>query len=67
MSAAVDAGADLVIGHHPHVVQTMEQYKDRYILYSLGNFVFDQMWSEPTRELQYAVHAPNGPHCLGKP
>lgn len=47
--AAIDAGASLVIGHHPHVVQTAEKYKDGYILYSLGNFVFDQMWSEETR------------------
>lgn len=48
--AAVDAGAELVIGHHPHVIQTVEKYKDKYIFYSLGNFVFDQMWSEATRE-----------------
>jgi len=47
--AAVDAGADLVIGHHPHVVQTMEEYKGKYIFYSLGNFVFDQMWSQNTK------------------
>lgn len=47
--AAVDAGADLVIGHHPHVVQSLEQYKDKYIFYSLGNFIFDQMWSTQTR------------------
>jgi poly-gamma-glutamate synthesis protein (capsule biosynthesis protein) len=47
--AAVDAGASLVIGHHPHVVETAEKYKDGYIIYSLGNFVFDQMWSEETR------------------
>ena len=38
----VDAGADLVIGHHPHVLQSIEIYKNRFILYSLGNFVFDQ-------------------------
>lgn len=37
----VDAGADLVIGHHPHVLQSIETYKDKLILYSLGNFVFD--------------------------
>ena len=48
--SAIDAGADLVIGHHPHVVQPMEKYKNGYIFYSLGNFVFDQMWSEETRE-----------------
>lgn len=47
--AAIDAGADLVIGHHPHVVQRVEKYKGKYIFYSLGNFVFDQMWSEDTR------------------
>lgn len=37
---AIDAGADLVIMHHPHVVQGMELYKDRSICYSLGNFCF---------------------------
>jgi len=48
--AAIDAGADLVIGHHPHVVQNAEIYNGKYIFYSLGNFIFDQMWSEETRE-----------------
>lgn len=38
--AAVNAGADLVIMHHPHVVQGMEVYKNRSIFYSLGNFCF---------------------------
>lgn len=38
--AAVDAGADLVIGTHPHVLQGVEEYKGKKILYSLGNFVF---------------------------
>lgn len=37
---AVDEGADLVIGHHPHVLQGVEKYKDKYIAYSLGNFCF---------------------------
>ena len=37
---AIDCGADLVIGHHPHVLQGLELYKDRLIAYSLGNFVF---------------------------
>lgn len=37
---AVDNGADLIIGHHPHVVQSVEKYKDKYIFYSLGNFAF---------------------------
>lgn len=36
----IDWGADLVIGHHPHVLQGIEEYKGRFILYSLGNFCF---------------------------
>lgn len=39
--AAVDAGAHLVVGHHPHVVQDTEVYRGAPIIYSLGNFVFD--------------------------
>ncbi len=38
--AAVDAGADLVLGHHPHVVGSIELYNGKYIVYSLGNFCF---------------------------
>ncbi|MDR2505068.1 MAG: CapA family protein [Oscillospiraceae bacterium] len=38
--AAIDAGADIVVGHHPHIIQGIEIYKDKYILYSLGNLVF---------------------------
>jgi poly-gamma-glutamate capsule biosynthesis protein CapA/YwtB (metallophosphatase superfamily) len=45
---AIDFGADVVIGHHPHWPQSWEIYKDKIIFYSLGNFVFDQMWSEAT-------------------
>lgn len=37
---AIDNGADLVIGHHPHVVQGIEKYNGKYIVYSLGNFCF---------------------------
>lgn len=48
--AAIDAGADLIIGHHPHVVQTMEKYKGKFIFYSLGNFVFDQPQMEQTKQ-----------------
>jgi len=39
--AIVDAGADLVLGHHPHVLQGFEIYRDKLIAYSLGDFVFD--------------------------
>ena len=38
--AAIKAGADVVVGHHPHIVQGVESYKDTYILYSVGNLVF---------------------------
>ena len=38
--AVIDAGADLVIGHHPHVVQDIESYRGKPIFYSLGNFAF---------------------------
>lgn len=37
---AVDCGADLILGHHPHVIEGAEQYKNRFIFYSLGNFCF---------------------------
>ena len=46
----IDAGADVIVGHHPHVVQEMEVYQDRPIFYSLGNFIFDQDWSRATQE-----------------
>ncbi len=47
--AAIDAGAKLVIGHHPHVVQPSEEYHGGLIFYSLGNFVFDQYQREATQ------------------
>lgn len=46
----IDAGADLIIGHHPHVIQRIEDYHQGKIVYSLGNFVFDQPWSEATKK-----------------
>lgn len=46
--SSVDAGADMIIGHHPHVIQDYTTYKDKLIFYSLGNFIFDQYFSEPT-------------------
>jgi poly-gamma-glutamate capsule biosynthesis protein CapA/YwtB (metallophosphatase superfamily) len=39
---AIDAGADLVVGHHPHVLQGFEWYRGHLVAYSLGNFLFDQ-------------------------
>lgn len=46
--SSVDAGADLIIGHHPHVIQDYTEYKGKLIFYSLGNFIFDQSWSPET-------------------
>jgi poly-gamma-glutamate synthesis protein (capsule biosynthesis protein) len=48
--AAIDAGADMVLGNHPHWTQGIEEYKGKLIIYSMGNFVFDQDWSRPTLE-----------------
>jgi len=45
----IDAGAFAVIGHHPHVEQSYENYKGRPIFYSLGNAIFDQYWSADTQ------------------
>ena len=53
----IDAGADIVVGHHPHVLEPVEVYKHGVIFYSLGNFISDQGWSR-TREsvlAQYKV------------
>jgi len=47
---AVDSGAKIVAGHHPHVVQEVENYHGGVIAYSLGNFIFDQNFSEETME-----------------
>ncbi len=47
---AIDAGATMVVGSHPHWVQGIEEYRGRPIVYSLGNFVFDQDWSPETKQ-----------------
>lgn len=46
----VDAGADIVIGSHPHWVQSKAEIQGKPVYWSLGNFVFDQMWSEETKK-----------------
>ncbi len=48
----IEAGADLVIGAHPHVIQPNEDYLNGKIYYSLGNFVFDQYFSEEVKRGQ---------------
>lgn len=47
---AIEGGADLILGHHPHVIQPTEEYEGKLIVYSLGNFIFDQPWSEETKK-----------------
>jgi poly-gamma-glutamate synthesis protein (capsule biosynthesis protein) len=47
--AAIDAGAHAVLGHHPHVFQGVETYRDGVIAYSLGNFAFDMSWDPALR------------------
>ncbi|MBP6942719.1 MAG: AmmeMemoRadiSam system protein B [Candidatus Buchananbacteria bacterium] len=49
----IDNGADVILGHHPHVIQPLETYKDKAIFYSLGNFIFDQV--DPETRLGLAV------------
>jgi poly-gamma-glutamate synthesis protein (capsule biosynthesis protein) len=44
----IDAGADMVIGGHPHVTQPISVYKGKVIFWSIGNFIFDQYFSEET-------------------
>lgn len=45
---AIDNGADMIIGHHPHVMEDIEKYNGKLIVYSLGNFIFDQSFSKDT-------------------
>lgn len=48
--AWIDAGADIVVGAHPHVIQDSQLYKGKPIIYSIGNFVFDQTFSTETQQ-----------------
>src|SRR5699024_2884609 len=49
-----EAGVDIIIGHHPHVLQAIDRIDDTIVFYSLGNFVFDQGWSM-TRETVFPI------------
>lgn len=46
----IENGADIISGHHPHWVEDYEYIDGKPVYYSLGNFVFDQMWSEETKK-----------------
>jgi len=61
----VDAGAEVIIGHHPHVLQGIERYKRGLIFYSLGNFIFDnyagkvvykRMWEKRKQGIVAVIH-----------
>ncbi|MBI5676202.1 MAG: CapA family protein [Nitrospirae bacterium] len=58
--AAIDSGATLVIGHHPHVLQETERYKDGLIVYSLGNFLFDNRSEEQSKAALFKCKIENG-------
>jgi len=47
---AIDSGADIVLGNHPHWIQPSENYNGKIIIYAQGNTIFDQDWSQETRE-----------------
>src|SRR5262249_2414189 len=63
--AAIDSGAALVVGHHPHVVQPMEVYGNGIVFYSLGNFIFDQYQREETHLGAIAEVEFTGNHLKG--
>jgi poly-gamma-glutamate synthesis protein (capsule biosynthesis protein) len=62
--AAINAGATLVIGHHPHVIQATETYRGGVIFYSLGNLVFDQYQRQETQRGELAEISFLGPNIL---
>jgi poly-gamma-glutamate synthesis protein (capsule biosynthesis protein) len=64
--AYIDAGADLIIGHHPHVPQGIEQYRDGWIAYSLANLVFDHSYLHKFKDTDhgYLVKAGISRHAV---
>ena len=68
--AAIDAGADIVYGHHPHVLQKIEEYNGGIIYYSLGNFVFGgHHWPQDLDSAvlqQEIIRSPEGEISLGE-
>ncbi len=68
--ALIDAGVDIVYGHHPHVLQKIEQYNDGVIYYSLGNFSFGGNTNPPDKDTallqQQIIRHPDGTFSLGE-
>ncbi len=62
----IDAGADMVIGAHPHIVQPLETYKEKPIFYSLGNYIFDQYFSyDTTHGIALGLHLKHEDNASG--
>lgn len=61
---AIDAGADFVVGAHPHVIEPSSSYNGKPIVYSLGNFVFDEMYGEVERRGNVLSLTVQGPKLL---
>lgn len=61
----VDAGADVVVGHHPHVIQGVESYEGAVIAYSLGNFLFDSRYPERHYSTLLAIEVSRSRGILG--
>ena len=68
--AAIDAGADIVYGHHPHVLQPIEEYNGKIIFYSLGNFCFGGNTNPTDKDSailqQQIIRDPDGTVSLGE-
>lgn len=62
--AMIDAGAGIVVGHHPHVLREVEKFKNGIIAYSLGNFIGDMTWNRSTRETGCLMVESNGSAIL---
>ena len=61
----IDSGADVILGHHSHVIQEIEEYNNGIICYSLGNFISDMVWNPRTREgLSVKITFRNGDNVL---
>ena len=63
--AAIDAGATLVVGNHPHWVQATEDLGGAFVAYSLGNFLFDQDWSAETQQSMLLIATFQGKRLVG--
>lgn len=64
--AAIDAGASVIVGHHPHLMQGIERYKDGLILYALGNFAFQQQNATPDSPTHTSPCSPNAEYTIAE-